>query len=335
MKKLVLASVFLAIIVIVLGAYTRLSDAGLGCPDWPGCYGNLVVPSQADKVNAAEQAFPERPLEAFKAWVEMVHRYFAGILGLLILAIAVVSVRKRLGGFESVQSPVKLPLFILILVIGQAALGMWTVTMNLMPVVVMGHLLGGFTILSLLFLLLLRLRNSAHATPSFYQHDTFSKGFRKLAAFAIVVLVAQIALGGWTSANYAALACTQLPVCEGEWASKLDFANAFSVPEAENYEYGKHGYEGRMTIHITHRIGAIITFLYLGWLASTLYRKAASNTVKHISAVVLAVLIVQVLLGISNVVYKLPIVVAVLHNAVAAILLLSLVALNYNLFRKT
>ena len=335
MKKLVLTSVFLAIVVIVLGAYTRLSDAGLGCPDWPGCYGNLVVPSQPDKVNAAEQAFPERPLEAFKAWVEMVHRYFAGLLGLLILAIAVVSVRKRFAGFESVHSPVKLPLLILVLVIGQAALGMWTVTMNLMPVVVMGHLLGGFTILSLLFLLLLRLRNSTHASPTFYRQDILAKGFGKLAAFAIVVLVTQIALGGWTSANYAALACTQLPVCEGEWVSRLDFADAFSVPEADNYEYGKHGYEGRMTIHITHRIGAIITFLYLGWLALTLYRKAASNAVKHISAVVLAVLTVQVLLGISNVVYKLPIVVAVLHNAVAAILLLSLVALNYNLFRKT
>jgi len=335
MKKLVLASVLLAIVVVILGAYTRLADAGLGCPDWPGCYGNLVVPSHPDKVNAAEQAYPERPLEAHKAWLEMIHRYFAGMLGLLILAIAVLSIRRQSGAYESVSVPLKLPLLILLLVIGQAALGMWTVTMNLMPVVVMGHLLGGFTILSLLFLLFMRLSHRGFAQNAFYQSDAFSKGFTGFALGAIVILVAQIALGGWTSANYAALACTQLPICEGDWGAKLDFADAFSVPEADNYEFGKHGYEGRMTMHITHRIGAIITFLYLGWMALTLFRKAASDTVKNIAIVVLVVLIAQVLLGISNVIFKLPIVVAVLHNAVAAILLLSLIALNYTLFRKT
>ena len=335
MKKLVLASVLLAIVVVILGAYTRLADAGLGCPDWPGCYGNLVVPSHPDKVDAAEQAYPERPLEAYKAWLEMIHRYFAGMLGLFILTIAIMSLRARSGAYESASVPIKLPLLILLLVIGQAALGMWTVTMNLMPVVVMGHLLGGFTILSLLFLLFMRLNHRGFAQNAFYQSDAVAKGFTGFAIGAVVILVAQIALGGWTSANYAALACTQLPICEGNWASKLDFADAFSVPEADNYEFGKHGYEGRMTMHITHRIGAIITFLYLGWLALALYRKAASDTVKNISIVVLVVLIAQVLLGISNVVFKLPIVVAVLHNAVAAILLLSLVALNYTLFRKT
>lgn len=335
MKKLVLASVLLAIVVVILGAYTRLADAGLGCPDWPGCYGNLVVPSHPDKVDAAEQAYPERPLEAHKAWLEMIHRYFAGMLGLFILTIAIMSIRRQSGAYGPSSAPVKLPLLILLLVIGQAALGMWTVTLNLMPVVVMGHLLGGFTILSLLFLLFMRLSHRGFEQNAFYQSDPFSRGFIGFAIGAVVIVVAQIALGGWTSANYAALACTQLPVCEGDWASKLDFADAFSVPEADNYEFGKHGYEGRMTMHISHRIGAIVTFLYLGWVALTLFRKAASETVKNLSIVVLIILIAQVLLGISNVVFKLPIVVAVLHNAVAAILLLSLIALNYTLFRKT
>ena len=156
MKKLTLFSIFLAAVVIILGAYTRLTDAGLGCPDWPGCYGNLTVPLSEEKVAQANAAFPERPVEAFKAWNEMIHRYFAGTLGLCVLAIAIIAIRQRDKG-----TPVKLPLLLLGLIIFQAALGMWTVTLNLLPVVVMGHLLGGFSVLSCLFILYLRLRNTA------------------------------------------------------------------------------------------------------------------------------------------------------------------------------
>ena len=324
MKKLVSASIILAFVVIVLGAYTRLSDAGLGCPDWPGCYGKLLVPSHPDAVVVAENAYPERPLESGKAWKEMIHRYFAGALGLLILAIAVFSIKANHG------KPFKLPLLLLGLVIFQAALGMWTVTMNLQPLVVMGHLLGGFSVFSLLFLLHLRLKG--FRIPG---GDYPARRLAKFAMLGLVILVGQIGLGGWTSANYAALACTQLPICEGNWVERLDFADALSIPVADDYEFGKHSYEGRMTMHILHRFGAILTFIYLCWLGLKLYTKAASDMVKTQAVAMTFLLVAQVVLGISNVVFKLPIWVAVMHNGVAAILLLSLVLINYTLYRKT
>lgn len=324
MKKLVLASVLLAIVVVVLGAYTRLSDAGLGCPDWPGCYGKLLVPSQPEAVAAAESAYPERPLESGKAWKEMIHRYFASTLGLLILIIALMSIK------AGHHKPFKLPLLLLSLVIFQGALGMWTVTMNLQPLIVMGHLLGGFSVLSLLFLLHLRLKE--FRIPG---GDYPARRFAQYALLGMFILIVQIALGGWTSANYASLACTDLPICEGNWAQRLDFNDAFSVPEADDYEFGTHSYEGRMTMHVMHRLGAIVTFIYLSWLALRLYTRAASDVVKTQSMALISILGVQVILGVSNVAFKLPIWVAVLHNGVAAILLLSLVLINYTLYRKT
>lgn len=328
MKKLVAFSLFLAMVVIILGAYTRLTDAGLGCPDWPGCYGNLTVPTTEGKVLAANKAYPERPVEAAKAWNEMIHRYFAGALGLCILAIAILAVRNRHKG-----TPVKLPVLLLGLVIFQAALGMWTVTLNLLPVVVMGHLLGGFSVLACLFLLYLKLRRAPKPSP---QSSTPAKpGSRLLfiAAVGIVVLVGQIALGGWTSANYAALACTEMPICEAGWQQRLDFPGAYSVPEAENYEYGAHDYDERMTMHIMHRVGALITCIYLVFVAIYCLRtRSLSPSVKRGAMVMLAVLSVQVALGISNVVLSLPLLVAVAHNGVAAALLLTLIWLTWSLF---
>lgn len=324
MRKLVGFSILLAIVVIVLGAYTRLTDAGLGCPDWPGCYGHLTVPQSDALIEAANEAYPERPVETHKAWNEMIHRYFAGTLGLCILAIAVWSLVKR-----SPQVPVKLPVILLALVTFQALLGMWTVTLNLLPVVVMGHLLGGFSVLTCLFLLYLRL--------SRYRIGFVDMRIKRYAAFAalgIVVLVGQIALGGWTSANYAALACTEFPVCEGDWLNRVDIAGAYSVPAADNYEYGAHDYAERMTMHIAHRFGAVITFLYLGWLAMSIYRRSASQHLRNASLALVVVLLAQVSLGISNVVFSLPLQVAVLHNAVAACLLLVLVLITYTLYRK-
>ncbi|GAC16300.1 COX15/CtaA family protein [Aliiglaciecola lipolytica] len=325
MKKLVLASVVLAIIVIVLGAYTRLTDAGLGCPDWPGCYGHLSVPATDTHINAAQEAFPERPFEAHKAWNEMIHRYAAGTLGLLILAIFLVSFIKR-----SFHSPVKLPFFLLCLVCFQAALGMWTVTLNLMPLVVMGHLLGGFAVLSCLYLLYLRI--TPYRIPG---GDAEMKRFAKYCAVGIIILVGQIALGGWTSANYAALACTEFPFCESDWVSRLDFSGAYSIPDAENYEYGVHDWAERMTMHVTHRVGAIVTFVYLCWLAIRLYTAAASQMIKNLSISLVLILGLQVMLGVSNVVFSLPLIVAVMHNAIAACLLLVMVKLCYTLYRKT
>ena len=355
MKKLTLFSLFLAAVVIILGAYTRLTDAGLGCPDWPGCYGNLTVPLSDEKVDAANAAYPERPVEAFKAWNEMIHRYFAGTLGLCIAAIAFVAFRQRKQG-----TPFKLPLLLLGLVTFQAALGMWTVTLNLLPVVVMGHLLGGFSVLSCLFILYLRLRDadtsassvsqSSVSQSSISQEPVFKDsgepvaspseaGFSRLKSFALLgvgVLVIQIALGGWTSANYAALACTDMPICEEGWQSRLDFAGAFSVPEAANYEFGAHDYGERATMHIVHRAGALVTFSYLLALGLTLFFKnAASTQLKRVSAVMIGCLFAQVALGVSNVVFALPLAVAVLHNAFAAILLLSLLWIVFLLIKRT
>lgn len=324
MKKLVLVSIFLTMVVIVLGAYTRLTDSGLGCPDWPGCYGHLTVPSEAEDIVKAESAFPERPVEKAKAWIEMIHRYFAGSLGLFILAITFLSLKNRKYG-----TPVKLPIFILGAVIFQGALGMWTVTMNLMPLIVMGHLLGGFTILTLLFVLYLRIKE--FRIPG---GDPRVRPTAQFASIGILILVGQIALGGWTSANYAALACTELPICEGNWYERLDFPGAFSVPEADDYEFGAHDYDDRMTMHIVHRIGAIVTFIYLCWLGIRLFTNAMSDRIKNQSMTMIVLLGVQIALGVSNVVFSLPIAVAVLHNAVAALLLLSLVTLTYTLYRK-
>ncbi|GLR71399.1 COX15/CtaA family protein [Agaribacter marinus] len=326
MRKLALFSIFLALVVIVLGAYTRLTDAGLGCPDWPGCYGELLVPQAAASIDAANAAFPERPLEAEKAWNEMIHRYFAAALGFFILLIFVGALIKRLRGKPA---PFFLPFLLLIMVCFQGLLGMWTVTLNLLPVVVMGHLLGGFTVLTLLFLLYIRL--TPFRIPG---GDSQIRYLAKFGSLGILLLVIQIGLGGWTSANYASLACTELPICEGNWMSKLDFAGAFSVPEAENYEYGVHPYEDRMTMHVMHRFGAIIVFIYLCWLAVTLWRKADSGLVKRLCNLLVIVLGVQIVLGVSNVVYSLPLTVAVMHNAVAACLLLVLVLITYTMYRK-
>lgn len=326
MKKLVLVSIFLALLVIVLGAYTRLTDAGLGCPDWPGCYGTLLVPQTEALVEQANKAFPERPVEAEKAWNEMIHRYFAAGLGFVILIIFLTSFVKRMRGS---QEPVKLPFLILLLVCFQGALGMWTVTLNLLPVVVMGHLLGGFTVLSCLFLLYLRL--TPYRIPG---GDLQIRKYAKFGALGIAILVMQIALGGWTSANYASLACTELPICEGEWFSNLDISGAFSVPVAQNYEFGVHNYQERATMHVMHRLGAIITFIYLCWLAVAVYKCSSSGLLKRLAIVMTLVLGTQVLLGVSNVVYSLPLTVAVLHNAVAAVLLLVMVLITYTMYRK-
>ncbi|WJG09339.1 COX15/CtaA family protein [Aliiglaciecola sp. LCG003] len=325
MRKLVLVAVLLAIVVIVLGAYTRLTDAGLGCPDWPGCYGHLSVPKTDVHITAAVNAFPDRPFEAHKAWNEMIHRYAAATLGFVILLIFIGSFLKR-----SYHSPVKLPFFLLCLVAFQGALGMWTVTLNLLPVVVMGHLLGGFAVLSCLYLLYLRL--TPYRIPG---GDTGIARFAKYCALGIMILICQIALGGWTSANYASLACTELPFCEGGWVNRLDIPGAFSIPVADNYEYGTHDWPQRMTMHVAHRIGAIVTFVYLCWLAIRLYSNAASQNIRSLSVKMVLILGLQVILGVSNVVFSLPLAVAVLHNAVAACLLLIMVKLCYTMYRKT
>ena len=326
LRKLVFVSILLAIVVVSLGAYTRLTHAGLGCPDWPGCYGLIDVPQTSEQISAAEQAFPERPVEPHKAWNEMIHRYFAGSLGILILIIALMSLKRRAQG-----GPLGLPIFILLVVIFQAALGMWTVTMKLMPVVVMGHLLGGFTTLCLLFLLYLRL--SDYRVPG---GDFNLKKYVKFGVAGIVILTEQIALGGWTSSNYAALTCTELPICQAGWAEQLNFEHAFDLvpPEKDSYEFGHLDHASRVTIHVMHRFGAIITAIYLFWLAISIYRKAQSPFFRKAALSLGFILSVQVGLGISNVWFSLPLSVAVSHNVVAAMLMMSLITMTYSLKRK-
>lgn len=318
--RFILLTCLLAFVVIVLGAFTRLTDAGLGCPDWPGCYGELIVPKSEEHVS--EKHFLEqRPLEPAKGWMEMIHRYFAGTLGLFILAIAIWSWRRRSNDPEH---PLGLPVFLLALVIFQAALGMWTVTLLLKPVIVMGHLLGGLATLSLLFLLALR---TAPRRPV-----TVSGRWRGAAMIGVAILCAQIALGGWTSTNYAALSCPDFPTCQGSWVPEMDFGEAFVMWRGLgiNYEYGVLEQPARTAIHVTHRVGALVTFLYLGWLTISLLRK--ERALAGAALLVGFLLIVQVSLGIANILLLLPLGVATAHNGVAALLLLSLIYLNFRLW---
>jgi len=326
LRRLVFVSILLALIVVSLGAYTRLTHAGLGCPDWPGCYGQLTVPESSAHIEKAELAFPTKTVEPEKAWNEMIHRYFAGTLGLLILAIAFLSIKNRHQG-----TPLRLPLLILVVVTFQAALGMWTVTMMLMPIVVMGHLLGGFTTLCLLFLLYLRLNPYRVNTG-----DWSVKKYGRYALLGIVILAGQIALGGWTSSNYAALTCAELPICQSGWLDRLTFDDSFDLipPKRDSYEFGHLDHNERLTIHVVHRFGAIVTSVYLAWLIIMIFSKAQTRLFRT-SAVMLGIaLTVQVSLGISNIWFVLPLFVAVSHNIVAACLMLTLIALTYSLRRK-
>jgi cytochrome c oxidase assembly protein subunit 15 len=314
--RLALFATLLALLVVALGAYTRLTHAGLGCPDWPGCYGFIGVPQSEAQLAHAEANFPHAPVEAEKGWNEMVHRYFAGSLGLLILGLAVHALRRR--GQDG--QPLKLPLLLLGVVIAQAAFGMWTVTLQLWPQVVTAHLLGGFTTLSLLLLLCLRLSNVFPALE-------LPARLRRWAALGLVLVIVQIALGGWVSSNYAAVACVDLPTCHGEWWPAMDFANGFHLTQhiGPNYLGGQLDSDARTAIHMTHRLGALVVTLVLLMLAWNLHRAGLSR----LAGLLLAALCLQVGLGISNVIFHLPLPVAVAHNGGGALLLLVLVSVNY------
>lgn len=317
--RLVLAAALLTFCVVVLGAYVRLSDAGLGCPDWPGCYGHLTVPQSESALQHATQAFPESPLQAHKAWKEMVHRYAAGMLGLLILAIFILAWR---GRKPSDPLPL-LPTSLLLLVLFQSLLGMWTVTLLLKPVIVSAHLLGGMVTLGLLtWLACQRLPRSYSAT------ETLNLGL--WARLGLVVLAHQILLGGWTSSNYAALACTDFPLCQGSWLPLMDFGKAFHLIRdlGETSDGNPLPLEALTAIHWSHRLGALITLLYLGWLSVIFMRR---SHLAPLGALLAVLLISQVILGISNVLFSLPLPLAVAHNALAALLLICLVVLNSKL----
>lgn len=313
----------------MLGAYTRLVDAGLGCPDWPGCYGFLTVPETPEAIQIAEQRFPDSPVEVEKGWPEMVHRYAVGILGLLVLTVAGMALSRRMRG-ETGQ-PFKLPLLLLAVIIAQALFGMWTVTLKLWPQVVTGHLLGGFATLSLLFLLTLRYRGQQwQAAP---QRLLQWQKLKPWAMLGLIVVLLQITLGGWTASNYAAFACYDLPTCQGQWWPEMDLAAGFNLFQSvgPNYLGGLMDNEARVAIHMMHRVGAILTSLYLLFLIVQLYRASGESPLRSVTHCLLLVLVLQVLLGISNVYWQIPASIAVAHNAVGALLLMMMVGLNYYL----
>ena len=323
--KLAFAATCLAYVVILLGAYTRLADAGLGCPDWPGCYGHVGVPKTAEDVAAANQAFPDRPVEAAKAWKEMIHRYFASTLGLLIFALGIIAIKKR----NEPGQPLKLPLFLMVLVVFQGLLGMWTVTIKVHPTIVMSHLMGGLTTMSLLWWL--SLRTGRLFKPEQARTTDFS-ALKSVALVGLIIVVLQVMLGGWTSSNYAALHCNEFPACTGgEYFPPMNFSEGFTLLHefGKNYEFGVMSNEARIAIHTTHRIGAVITALFIIWLGIKILLTPAYRPLKNMGIALLAIVVLQFILGVSNVLLSLPLLVAVAHNGGGALLILTLVTLNH------
>ncbi|MDT8319421.1 MAG: COX15/CtaA family protein [Xanthomonadales bacterium] len=314
LHRLAVIATVIAFCVIILGAYVRLSHAGLGCPDWPGCYGKLTWPTATHEVQEANQAFPERPMETHKAWKEMVHRYLAGALVLLVVAINVVVWRsktnRRARGLTGA---------LLVLILFQAALGMWTVTLKLWPIVVMGHLLGGVATFGLLLWLALRYRPATSLSPP----GAFLRQ-RGLIIGALMVLLAQLALGGWTSANYAALSCPDFPTCQGELWPQMNFRDAFTLSREVDvdYEGGVLDLPSRTAIQVTHRLGALVTLLVLGFLAIRLWQAPVTRRGSILLAGVLAT---QITLGVLNIVLYLPLANAVAHNGAGVLLAATLI----------
>jgi len=318
-QRIAMLAFVLALVVVVLGAFVRLSDAGLGCPDWPGCYGQLIAPE-----STADTAGYDRPIETDKAWKEMIHRYAAGILGLLILLATILAWRAR---SRRENQGVVLPTALLILVIFQAALGMWTVTLLLKPLVVTAHLVGGFATLSLLWLLVIRQGN-------WYAPVSISNAFalRRLGMIALIVLIVQIVLGAWTSSNYAALVCPDFPQCQGQLWPQMDFGEAFVLWRGlgVDYEGGVLHGAARTAIHVTHRIGAVITTLTLLVLIIRLFRER-DPTLRGEATVLLLLLSLQIGIAIWMVTHQMPLAFATAHNAIAALLLLAVVTINHSL----
>ncbi len=321
------AATLLAFVVIGLGAFTRLVDAGLGCPDWPGCYGHALWPQTDSEVIAAEQLYPDAPVEHDKTWPEMVHRYAAASLGLFAIALLFICARNR-----SKTQPFKHAIFLLALVIVQGLFGMWTVTLKLWPQVVTAHLLGGFLTAATLWLLSLRLSGKIWraAGPG-------KRKLRKLYPFAVLttfVLLLQIGLGGWTTSNYAAVACPDFPTCQQQWLPEMNFSEGFNVLQGigPNYLGGTLDNNARVAIHFAHRIGAIIASLFVLLVVFRLHAASSVTAAKRLAIVLLAVLLTQIGLGISNVVLHFPVSVAVAHNICGALLLLCMVTVLQRLF---
>lgn len=332
LRRLALAGVLLGLAVVVFGAYVRLTYAGLGCPDWPGCFGH-VTPLGAQDANAGTL---DTPLHMGKAWREMIHRYAASTLGLIILVITVLSLRWRRE-----QLPHGLARSLLALVLFQGLLGMLTVTWKVKPLVVTAHLVFGLTTVSLLWLLWLALgrlqsasQHSAHTAINVPVPNPL-RWARRAALLAVPVLIMQIMLGGWTSTNYAAVGCPDFPTCQQQWWPQADFREGFVLWRGlgTNYEGGVLDYPARIAIHLTHRVGAVVVTVALLLALLLAWRAGAGNAVRRAAVAVGAALLLQLCIGIFMVRFGFPLSWATAHNAGAAALLLATLLLERSLRR--
>lgn len=318
-RKLTLLGAILALLVIILGAYVRLSNAGLGCPDWPGCYGKVLVSDSIQFKADAEAAFPNEPLDIAKAWKEMSHRYLAAALGVLVLALLPLAWRLK----QQRAAAIGLTTSLLILVGLQAALGMWTVNLKVMPIVVTGHLLLGFITFWVLNWTWLRVNvgvvpRSIKAGPTLF------------AAFGMLVLLLQIVLGAWVSTNYAALACSDFPRCNGAWLPEADYASALDL------FYGLRSWDpsplpasAQLAVHALHRLGALVSFVVLSLVMLSATSERYPKPVRRAGVLLSMLLLVQIVLGIFGVKHSLPLWLAVAHNAFAALLMLPLLGIYF------
>jgi cytochrome c oxidase assembly protein subunit 15 len=316
-RRIALAATLLCAIVVVVGAWVRLTNAGLGCPDWPGCYGHIHPSAAVERAAEINAANPDRPFDYQKAINEMVHRYIVGALGLLVIGLAVLSVMNR----RDPAQPRGLPWLLVGLLVVQALLGMWTVTLLLKPLIVTLHLLGGLATLALLWWLAL--------PPARRELKTAERPVRRLAIAGIVVLIVQIALGGWTSTNYAAAACPDFPACQGSFWPPMDFRNAFILWRGLgiDYEGGVLDAPARVAIHYTHRLGAYATAIVLALVVTGALRRGQSQRTRIAAVAVAVALVTQVAIGMNLIWKGWPLWLGTAHNAGAALLVLTTVAL--------
>lgn len=310
-RRLVFLTWFLTLDLIMFGAFVRLTDSGLGCPDWPGCYGNLSPVGASDHIRQALEVMPYGPVSFFKAWIEMAHRYIGAILGMLIIAIAWMAWRWR----RELGHKATLAIVTLIAVCIQGAFGAWTVTLRLMPIIVTAHLLGGMIVLSLMTWL--AAREKRH---SLLHHE--ATRWTPWMVIGLALLFIQIALGGWVSTNYAALACMDFPTCHGQWFPPMDFQSGFSLvrglgvlPSGEIISQ-----QALTAIHWVHRNFAVIVFVFLGALA---LRMRAEPGLRGPATLILVLLGAQLLTGLTTIFFQWPLIIAVLHNGGAAGLVLA------------
>ena len=319
-KTLSFLSGILGIIVVGLGAWTRLADAGLGCPDWPGCYGFATIPMNPEEIEIANAKFPETPYEVAKAIPEVVHRYFAATLGFLIVCIYALTLKYK----EATPNIRNLSLFLVIWVILQGAFGYLTVSLKLLPQIVTTHLMAGFLTAGLVWLLYFKSKDSSTLDREYWN---FSLRTKNLLNLGLVFVAIQIFLGAWTSTNYASYSCTDFPLCQGQLLPDANFKEGFNFFQSIGPSYlgGLLDHESRLAIHLSHRFGALVVTLYLLFLSYHFISQQKNN----LAACLLLILTLQVLLGISNVVFALPLLVAVGHNLGGLLLITYLGVLRF------